>query len=469
TGAIMAVPGHDTRDWEFAKAFDLPIIEVVSGGDIDKEAYIDTEEGTMVNSGFLDGMEVSQAKQTISKWLEEKDLGRPKVNYKLRDWLFSRQRYWGEPIPLVYCDKCDWVPIPESDLPLELPEVESYEPTETGESPLANIPDWVNTTCPKCGGPGTRETDTMPQWAGSSWYFLRYIDPHNDEALASKESMDYWMSVDWYNGGMEHTTLHLLYSRFWYKFLYDIGVAPGPEPYKKRTSHGMILGENNEKMSKSKGNVINPDEIVDGFGADTLRMYEMFIGDFEKAAPWSQNGVKGCKRFLDRVWRLTEFLTDDQGLSSEFEGSVHRTIKKVSEDYENLKFNTAIAAMMELVNDLYAANRVSKGELKVLLMLLNPVSPHITEELWSIYGTGTRLTEEKWPVWDKEKIVDDVVEIAVQFNGRVRGKLNVATDASQDQVKEQALADDHLQDYFRDKTIVKVIYVPGRILNVVVK
>ena len=329
TGAIMAVPGHDTRDWEFAKAFNLPIVEVVKGGDVEKEAYTDSEDGIMVNSGFLDGLEVAKAKEKIINWLEEKGLGQPKVNYKLRDWLFSRQRYWGEPIPLVYCEECGWVPIPESELPLRLPEVESYEPTETGESPLANITDWVNTTCPKCGGPGTRETDTMPQWAGSSWYFLRYTDPNNDKELASREAMDYWMPVDWYNGGMEHTTLHLLYSRFWHKFLYDIGVVPNPEPYKKRTSHGMILGENNEKMSKSKGNVVNPDDIVEEFGADTLRMYEMFIGDFEKAAPWSQNGVKGCKRFLDRVWRLTEFLTDEPGLSKEFEGDVHRTIKRL--------------------------------------------------------------------------------------------------------------------------------------------
>lgn len=469
TGAIMAVPGHDTRDWEFAKAFNLAIVEVVKGGDVEKEAYTDSEDGIMVNSGFLDGLEVAKAKEKIINWLEEKGLGQPKVNYKLRDWLFSRQRYWGEPIPLVYCEECGWVPIPESELPLRLPEVESYEPTETGESPLANITDWVNTTCPKCGGPGTRETDTMPQWAGSSWYFLRYTDPNNDKELASREAMDYWMPVDWYNGGMEHTTLHLLYSRFWHKFLYDIGVVPNPEPYKKRTSHGMILGENNEKMSKSKGNVVNPDDIVEEFGADTLRMYEMFIGDFEKAAPWSQNGVKGCKRFLDRVWRLTEFLTDEPGLSKEFEGDVHRTIKKVTEDFESLKFNTGIAAMMALVNEFYGANRITMGEFRTLLILLNPVVPHITEELWSNYGPGTRLTDEKWPIWDKEKIVDDVVEIAVQFNGRVRGKIKVAADASQDQVKEQALADDHLQDYFRDKTIVKVIYVPGRILNVVVK
>ncbi|HOB20183.1 MAG TPA: class I tRNA ligase family protein, partial [Candidatus Atribacteria bacterium] len=429
----------------------------------------DTEKGVMVNSGFLNGLEVAEAKAAIIKWLEEKGLGRAKVNYKLRDWVFSRQRYWGEPIPLVHCDQCGWVPIPEEELPLLLPEVESYEPTDTGESPLANMPDWVNTKCPRCGGPAKRETDTMPQWAGSSWYFLRYLDPHNDKELASRESLEYWLPVDWYNGGMEHTTLHLLYSRFWHKFLYDIGVVPTPEPYRKRTSHGMILGENNEKMSKSRGNVVNPDDIVNEFGADTLRMYEMFIGDFEKSAPWSQNGVRGCRRFLDRVWRLAEFLTDDENYSPELETSVHRTIKKVSEDFETLKFNTAIAAMMSLVNEFYAAGRITRGEFKTLMILLNPVAPHITEELWSIYGSGTRITDEEWPKWDESKTVDEVVEIAVQVNGKVKGKIMVAAGAAQEEVQQKAFEDEKLKAVFQDKTIVKVIYVPGRILNVVVK
>ncbi len=469
TGAIMAVPGHDTRDWEFAKKFNLPIVEVVAGGNVEEEPYTDTEKGVMVNSGFLNGLEVAEAKEAITKWLEEKGLGRAKVNYKLRDWVFSRQRYWGEPIPLVHCDQCGWVPIPEEELPLLLPEVESYEPTDTGESPLANMPDWVNTTCPKCGGPAKRETDTMPQWAGSSWYFLRYLDPHNDKELASRESLEYWLPVDWYNGGMEHTTLHLLYSRFWHKFLYDIGVVPTPEPYKKRTSHGMILGENNEKMSKSRGNVVNPDDIVNEFGADTLRTYEMFIGDFEKSAPWSQNGVRGCRRFLDRVWRLPEFLTDDENYSPELETSVHRTIKKVSEDFETLKFNTAIAAMMSLVNEFYAAGRITRGEFKTLMILLNPVAPHITEELWSMYGSGTRITDEEWPKWDEAKTVDEVVEIAVQVNGKVKGKITVPAGATQEEVQQKAFEDEKLKAVFLDKTVVKVIYVPGRILNVVVK
>ncbi|NLU36068.1 MAG: leucine--tRNA ligase [Clostridiales bacterium] len=469
TGAIMAVPGHDSRDWEFAKTFNLPIVEVVAGGDIEKEAYEDIEEGVMVNSGFLNGLPVKEAQQKITEWLEEKGIGRAKVNYKLRDWVFSRQRYWGEPIPLVDCEKCGWVPIPESELPLMLPEVESYEPTDTGESPLANIEEWVNTTCPKCGCPAKRETDTMPQWAGSSWYFLRYTDPHNNDALASKENLDYWMPVDWYNGGMEHTTLHLLYSRFWHKFLYDIGVVNTPEPYKKRTSHGMILGENNEKMSKSRGNVINPDDIVREFGADTLRMYEMFIGDFERSVPWSMNGVRGCRRFLDRVWRLQDIMVDDENISPEMETNIHKTIKKVSEDYENLKYNTAIAAMMSLVNEFYAANRVTKGELKTLLILLNPVAPHITEELWTIIDKDSRLIHQTWPEWDENKIVEETVEIAVQFNGRVRGKLVLPADASEEEAREAALNDEKLKGYWEGKKIVKVIYVPGRILNIVVK
>jgi leucyl-tRNA synthetase len=469
TGAIMAVPGHDTRDWEFAKKFNLPIVEVVAGGNVQEEPYIDIENGVMVNSDFLNGMQVKEAKEAITAWLEKKGLGVPKVNYKLRDWVFSRQRYWGEPIPLVHCDHCGWVPVPESELPLLLPEVESYEPTDNGESPLSNITDWVNTTCPKCGGKAVRETDTMPQWAGSSWYFLRYTDPHNKEALASKENMDYWMPVDWYNGGMEHTTLHLLYSRFWHKFLYDIGVVPTPEPYQKRTSHGMILGENNEKMSKSRGNVINPDDIVEEFGADTLRMYEMFIGDFERAVPWSMNGVKGCRRFLDRVWRIQEFLTDEGAVSPALEKNIHKTIKKVSEDFETLKYNTAIAAMMALVNDFYAAGKVTKGDLSVLLILLNPVAPHITEEIWSILGNKNKITDQKWPEWDESKTIEDTVEIAVQVNGKVRGKVIAAADAAQNEVQAAAMEDEKLKTMFEGKTIVKVIYVPGRILNIVVK
>jgi leucyl-tRNA synthetase len=469
TGAIMAVPGHDTRDWEFARAFGLPIVEVVAGGNIEEEAYTDIENGVMVNSDFLNGLPVEEAKEKITAWLEEKGIGQAKVNYKLRDWVFSRQRYWGEPIPLVHCDRCGWVAIPESELPLLLPEVESYEPTDTGESPLAKITDWVNTTCPKCGGAAVRETDTMPQWAGSSWYFLRYTDPHNKAALASRENLEYWTPVDWYNGGMEHTTLHLLYSRFWHKFLYDIGVVPTPEPYSKRTSHGMILGENNEKMSKSRGNVINPDDIIEEFGADTLRMYEMFIGDFERSVPWSMNGVRGCRRFLDRVWRIQEFLTDDEGISSEMERNIHKTIRKVSEDYETLKYNTAIAAMMSLVNDFYAAGRVTRGEMKVLLILLNPVAPHITEELWSLLDKDSRLIDQKWPEWDESKTVEDMVEIAVQINGKVRGRMVLAADATQEEAKSAALEDEKIKSLFEGRNIVKVIYVPGRILNVVVK
>jgi len=469
TGAIMAVPGHDSRDWEFAKKFNLPVIEVVAGGDVEKEAYEDIQHGVIVNSGFLNGLQVKDAQKKMIQWLEEKGIGRSKVNYKLRDWVFSRQRYWGEPIPLVECEKCGWVPIPESELPLMLPEVESYEPTDTGESPLANMEEWVNTTCPKCGGPAKRETDTMPQWAGSSWYFLRYTDPHNKNELASKENLEYWMPVDWYNGGMEHTTLHLLYSRFWHKFLYDIGVVNTPEPYMKRTSHGMILGENNEKMSKSRGNVINPDDIVNEFGADTLRLYEMFIGDFEKSVPWSMNGVRGCRRFLERVWRLQEIMVDNESISPELETIIHKTIKKVSEDYENLKYNTAIAAMMSLVNEFYAANRVNKGEFKILLMLLNPVAPHITEELWTIIDKNSRLIHQPWPEWDQSKIVEDTVEIAVQFNGRVRGKVVLPVNATQEEAKEAVLKDERLKGYWDGKQIVKIIYVPGRILNIVVR
>lgn len=469
TGAIMAVPGHDTRDWEFAKKFNLPIVEVVSGGNVDEAAYTDTEEGIIVNSDFINGMQVKEAKEKISSWLEEKGLGKRKVNYKLRDWVFSRQRYWGEPIPLVHCDCCGWVPVPESQLPVLLPEVESYEPTDNGESPLANLRDWVETTCPKCGGKAERETDTMPQWAGSSWYFLRYTDPHNNEELASKENLDYWMPIDWYNGGMEHTTLHLLYSRFWHKFLYDCGVVPSCEPYQKRTSHGMILGENNEKMSKSRGNVINPDDIVTEFGADTLRLYEMFIGDFEKSVPWSQNGVKGCRRFLDRIWKLQEILVDSQEMTKELEGNIHKTIKKVTEDYETLKFNTAVASMMALINDFYDHGTVTKGDMKTLLTLLNPVAPHITEELWEVLGFEGHIYGTTWPIWDEAKTIDSVVEIPIQINGKVKGQMVISVDFTADQVKEQFRNDERLMALVEGKSIVKEIYVPGKIYNIVVK
>jgi len=469
TGAIMAVPGHDTRDWEFAKKFNLPIVEVVSGGNVDEAAYTDTEEGIIVNSDLINGMQVKEAKEKISSWLEEKGLGKRKVNYKLRDWVFSRQRYWGEPIPLVHCDCCGWVPVPESQLPVLLPEVESYEPTDNGESPLANLRDWVETTCPKCGGKAERETDTMPQWAGSSWYFLRYTDPHNNEELASKENLDYWMPIDWYNGGMEHTTLHLLYSRFWHKFLYDCGVVPSCEPYQKRTSHGMILGENNEKMSKSRGNVINPDDIVTEFGADTLRLYEMFIGDFEKSVPWSQNGVKGCRRFLDRIWKLQEILVDSQEMTKELEGNIHKTIKKVTEDYETLKFNTAVASMMALINDFYDHGTVTKGDMKTLLTLLNPVAPHITEELWEVLGFEGHIYGTTWPIWDEAKTIDSVVEIPIQINGKVKGQMVISVDFTADQVKEQFRNDERLMALVEGKSIVKEIYVPGKIYNIVVK
>jgi leucyl-tRNA synthetase len=469
TGAIMAVPGHDTRDWEFAKKFSLPIVEVVAGGNVQEEAFTDIDSGTMVNSGFLDGLQVKEAKKKIIDWLEEKGLGVKKVNYKLRDWVFSRQRYWGEPIPLIYCEKCGWVPVPENELPLLLPEVESYEPTETGESPLANMTDWVNTTCPKCGGPGTRETDTMPQWAGSSWYFLRYTDPHNSSELASKESLDYWLPIDWYNGGMEHTTLHLLYSRFWHKFLYDCGIVPTPEPYQKRTSHGMILGENNEKMSKSRGNVINPDDIVNEFGADTLRMYEMFIGDFEKAVPWSQNGVKGCRRFLDRVWKLQSMLQGGDEYSKELEVSMHKTIKKVSQDYETLKFNTAIAALMSLLNDFSGKGTINRAEFGTFLILLNPVAPHITEELWHVNGFEGMLNQQAWPEWDESKTVEDQIEIAIQLNGKVREKIMVPSGLGREQTEEVAMGSDAVKALLKDKTVVKVIAVPGKLVNIVVK
>lgn len=469
TGAIMAVPAHDKRDWEFAKKFDLPIVEVVKGGNVQEEAFVDVDEGEMVNSGFLNGLQVQDAIPKITQWIENEKLGNKKINYKLRDWVFSRQRYWGEPIPIVHCAKCGTVTLPENQLPLLLPDVENYLPTENGESPLANMTEWVNTTCPVCKGEAKRETDTMPQWAGSSWYFLRYIDPLNDQAFASKEAIDYWMPVDWYNGGMEHTTLHLLYSRFWHKFLFDLGVVNTPEPYQKRTSHGMILGENNEKMSKSRGNVINPDDIISEFGADTLRSYEMFLGAFDQSAPWSQQGVKGCRRFLDRVWRLQEFLVDGDGYSQELEKNVHMTIKKVSEDYERMKFNTGIATLMAIVNDFYSINRVTKGEFKTLLILLNPVAPHMTEELWELNGFKGRLYKESWPAWDEEKFKEDTIEIAVQVNGKLRGTLAVPRDASKDFVSEAIQKDENLVKFIEGKTVVKEILVPNKIFNLVAK
>ena len=468
TGAIMAVPAHDDRDWDFAKKFGLPIIEVVAGGDVQNAAFTDVATGKLCNSGFLDGMEVKDAKKAIIEWLEEKGIGHKKVNYKLRDWVFSRQRYWGEPIPIVKCPCCGYVPIDESELPLRLPEVDSYMPTDTGESPLAAMRDWVETTCPKCGGKAERETDTMPQWAGSSWYFLRYIDPHNDEAFASKEAIDYWMPVDWYNGGMEHTTLHLLYSRFWHKFLYDQGLVSCPEPYMKRTSHGMILGENNEKMSKSRGNVINPDDIVNEFGADTLRTYEMFIGAFELSASWSMEGVKGCRKFLERVWKLQDMLIEGDSYRENLETKIHQTIKKVSNDFENLKFNTAIAAMMSLVNDFYKEKSINKAEYATLILLLNPVAPHMTEELWeSIYGG--RAYQQKWPEYEEAKTVESNVEIAVQINGKVKATLGVALDEDEESVKAKAHAIPAIAELMAGKNVVKEIYVKGRILNIVVK
>lgn len=469
TGAIMAVPGHDTRDWEFAKKFSLSIVEVVSGGKIEEEAFTDNENGAMVNSGFLDGLGVKYAKKKISDWLEEKGLGKRKTNFKLRDWVFSRQRYWGEPIPLVYCETCGWVPIDESELPLLLPEVESYEPTDNGESPLANIHDWINTKCPKCGGKGKRETDTMPQWAGSSWYFLRYTDTENFEALASRENLDYWLPIDWYNGGMEHTTLHLLYSRFWHKFLFDYGVVPTPEPYQKRTSHGMIMGENNEKMSKSRGNVVNPDEIVEEFGADTLRLYEMFIGDFEKSVPWSQNGVKGCRRFLDRIWRLQSMLVGGDTYSNDLEIAMNKTIKKVSEDFENLKFNTAIATMMALVNDFYSKGSVNKAEFTTFLILLNPVAPHATEELWDKLKLGGMLNKQIWPKWDEAKTVEEQIEIAIQINGKIRDKILLPSGLNKEQTESKALENDQVKALIENKTVVKFIGVPGKLVNIVIK
>ncbi|MEI6577847.1 MAG: leucine--tRNA ligase [Eubacteriales bacterium] len=469
TGAIMAVPGHDTRDWEFAKKFNLPIIEVVKGGDIEIEAFTDCDKGVMVNSGFLTGMSVEEAKVNITKWLGEQGKGHAKVNFKLRDWVFSRQRYWGEPIPIVFCEKCGYVPLPEKELPLTLPMVENFEPTPDGESPLAHLTDWVNTVCPCCGGPAKRETDTMPQWAGSSWYFLRYCDPFNDKELASRGALEYWTPVDWYNGGMEHTTLHLLYSRFWHKFLFDIGVVPTSEPYVKRTSHGMILGENGEKMSKSRGNVVNPDDIVNEYGADTMRLYEMFIGDFEKAAPWNSASIKGCKRFIDRVWSLKEIFVNSNGYRPEFETIMHRTIKKVTSDVDNLKGNTAIAAMMTLLNNIYESGKVTKGELKTLLLLLNPFAPHLTEEMWEEMSFGGVITDQTWPGYDEEKCKEDNVEIVAQINGKVRAKLIVPADIEADEAIALAKAENKIAEAIEGMNIVKELYVKGKLVNLVVK
>ena len=509
TGAIMAVPAHDERDYDFAKVFGLPIIEVVSGGDIEKEAYTDCAEGILVNSGFLNGLHVDEAKEKMFAWLEEQGKGHRQTNFKLRDWVFSRQRYWGEPIPMVSCEKCGWVPLPESELPLRLPEITDFEPGEGGESPLARHTEWVNTTCPCCGGPTRRETDTMPQWAGSSWYFLRYMDPHNDKELVSPEAVKYWGPVDWYNGGMEHTTLHLLYSRFWHKFLYDIGVVPYAEPYAKRTSHGMILGLNPHsyanlpaeqqqklcaehggeagakqwlvekygemadhpivKMSKSLGNVINPDDIVRDYGADTMRLYEMFIGDFEKSAPWNTASIKGCRRFLERVWGLTEILTDDEGYSAALEGAMHRTIKKVTEDIETLKMNTAIAAMMTLLNEIYDKKTVTRGELRTLLILLNPFAPHLTEELWQQCAFGGQIAQTTWPAYDEAKCVEKTIEIAVQVNGKLRARLTVAADIAKEDAIAAAKAEPNVAKELAGKTICKEIYVPGKLVNLAVR
>ena len=476
TGAIMAVPAHDTRDWEFAKVFNLPIIEVVKGGeDVQKEAFTDCATGIMVNSEFLDGLSVEDAKVKIKEWLTANGKGREKVNYKLRDWVFSRQRYWGEPIPVVNCEKCGWVALPESELPLKLPEVDSYMPTDTGESPLSTLESFINTTCPCCGGPAKRETDTMPQWAGSSWYFLRYCDPHNDKELASKEALKYWMPVDWYNGGMEHTTLHLLYSRFWHKFLYDQGVVPCKEPYMKRTSHGMILGKDPErpgeftKMSKSKGNVVNPDDVVKEYGADTLRLYEMFVGDFEKAAPWQENGIKGCKRFLDRVWAMQEKVVPGDEYSDKLRASMHKTIKKVSEDIETLKFNTAIATMMGLLNEIDAAGSLTRADYRTLLILLNPFAPHITEELYQVMGYEGVLNEQKWVEYDEKLCVEDSVEIVVQVNGKVKARFNAPVDCAKEELENLAFDLPEIKALTDGKTVVKKIAVPNKLVNIVVK
>ena len=468
TGAIMAVPGHDTRDWEFAKKFKLPIIQVVEGGDIEKEAFTDCDTGKMVNSGLLDGLSVADAKEKIINWLSDNKKGVPKVNYKLRDWVFSRQRYWGEPIPIVHCECCGEVALNESDLPLTLPNVDSYEPTENGESPLSLISDFVNTTCPKCGKPAKRETDTMPQWAGSSWYFLRYMDVQNKDAIASKEMLDYFGQVDWYNGGMEHTTLHLLYSRFWHKFLYDIGVVPYAEPYAKRTSHGMILGENGEKMSKSRGNVVNPDDVIGEYGADTLRLYEMFIGDFEKAAPWSTQSIKGCRRFIDRIWALQDMVSNGE-MRKELEQSFHKTIKKVTDDIENLKFNTAIAALMTLINEIYDSKSITSDEYKILLLLTNPFAPHVCEEIWQNMNFKDIICTQSWPLYDDKKCVSDTIEIPVQINGKMRGKITAPVEIDNDGALKLAKTDDKIAEALNGVSIVKEIYIKGRIINFVVK
>ena len=468
TGAIMAVPAHDERDFDFAKKFDLPIIEVVAGGDVQNEAYTDVAEGKLVNSGFLNGLEVADAKRAMIKFLEENGIGEEKVNFKLRDWVFSRQRYWGEPIPLVECEKCGWVPVPESELPLELPDVDSYEPTETGESPLSLMTDWVNCSCPQCGGKAKRETDTMPQWAGSSWYFLRYCDPHNNEALASKEALQYWMPVNWYNGGMEHTTLHLLYSRFWSKFLYDIDILDKSEPYAKRTSHGMILGENGEKMSKSRGNVVNPDDIIRDYGADTMRLYEMFIGDFEQSAPWNTQSIKGCKRFLDRVMNLVD-IVKGEGVTPELEKVMHKLIKKVSTDIDNMRFNTAIAAMMGAINSIYEVGSLTKDELTTFAKILSPFAPHVAEEINELLGGTELISIAPWPEYDESKTVDDTVELPVQINGKVKAKVLVPNNASKDEILVIAKSDEKVSETIDGKTVVKEIVVPGKIINIVIK
>lgn len=470
TGAIMAVPAHDTRDWEFAKKFNLPIIEVVAGGEnVQEEAYTNVATGKMVNSGFLNGLEVKDAIKAMIDYLEENKIGAKKINYKLRDWVFSRQRYWGEPIPMIHCEKCGWVPLDEKDLPLVLPEVEDYEPGENGESPLAKHSEWVNTTCPHCGGPAKRETDTMPQWAGSSWYYLRYMDPHNNDALASKEALEYWSPVDWYNGGMEHTTLHLLYSRFWHKFLYDIGVVPTKEPYSKRTSHGMILGDNGEKMSKSKGNVVNPDDIVNEFGADTFRVYEMFIGPFDQSAPWSMDSIRGCYKFLERVWNMKDLIIDGDTYSSELEKSIHKAIKKISDDIEEMKFNTCVSTLMALTNEIYKLKKLTKKDFTTFLQLLNPFAPHMTEELNQAIENVTEISQMVWPSYDETKTIDQEIEIPVQVNGKVRGKVKIALDAPEEEVKANVYASDSVKNSVEGKTIVKEIYVKNKIYNIVVK
>ena len=468
TGAIMAVPAHDERDWEFAKKFDLPIIEVVAGGNVMDAAYTDIADGVMVNSQFLDGMKVADAKKAITQWLAEKGLGHKKVNFKLRDWVFSRQRYWGEPIPLVSCEKCGWVPVPYAELPLKLPEVESYMPTDNGESPLAAMTDWVNTACPRCGGPAKRETDTMPQWAGSSWYFLRYIDPHDDDEFASMEELKYWLPIDWYNGGMEHTTLHLLYSRFWHRFLYDQGYVPTPEPYKKRTSHGMILGTDGEKMSKSRGNVVNPDEIVEELGADAFRLYEMFMGAFDQEIPWSTEGARGCRRFLDRVWKLMEMMNEGEAVSKDMAYDLNFAVKKVTEDYERMKYNTAIAQMMSLVNAFYAKGQITRGEMKILVQLLNPVAPHVTEEINELCGFGGELAKKPWPVCDEKALVKESVEIALQINGKLRGRLEVPTSLAIEEAGGYFMEIEEVLKLIDGRTVKKLIYVPGRLVNIVV-